>query len=207
MNREVWEKHYKRKKSYLSIPDENVVRSVIRYLNKNPDGVFLDAGCGKGRHFHFMRQYTDKVFGMDFTKNSLRDIEDGSEIHKLLLGDISQIPFKSNSFDYVLAWGIIHYLPQNLIETTIKELYRIIKPGGVLFLTFRSDQDTHLKTVIGSGDLSGGHYLTFSREDTLKLCSQFSQIFYGYLERIIPEDIKSNSELKKVAHHMLELVK
>lgn len=205
-NQIIWDKHYEREKSKLSIPDENVVRSVLRYLKKKPEAIFLDAGCGTGRHVDFILKHTSNIFGMDFAANSLHSIKH----NKLIQADVTNIPFSENSFDYVLAWGIIHYLPKENIETAMRELYRILKPGGILFFTLRSDNDTHLKKVARDGDLQGAEYLTFTRDESIDLCKNFKHTAYGYIERIIPEDISTASypnDLKRVAHHMLECSK
>jgi ubiquinone/menaquinone biosynthesis C-methylase UbiE len=49
------------------------------------------------------------------------------------VSDICSIPVPSQSFDYVLCTEVIEHVPEPI--SALKEISRIIKPGGVLFLT------------------------------------------------------------------------
>ena len=40
-----------------------------------------------------------------------------------------RLPFRSGFFDVVYSWGVIHHAEQP--EKILKEVYRILKPGGV----------------------------------------------------------------------------
>jgi len=44
-------------------------------------------------------------------------------------GDVRKIPFEDNQFDFFYSMGTVEHTPQ--YETSIKELYRILKPGGI----------------------------------------------------------------------------
>lgn len=49
-------------------------------------------------------------------------------------GDVEELPFKSNVFDNVISFGVLHHTPNT--EKGIKEIYRVLKPGGKAFLSF-----------------------------------------------------------------------
>ncbi len=200
MNREIWENHYRKEKSELIIPDENVVRSFVRFIQENPDARILDAGCGKGRHLDFFWGYTKNVYGMDFTRNSIK----GKQDRNTFLGDISQIPVADKSFDYVLAWGVLHYLPPEKAQESVRELRRILNNPGRLFLTLRSDEDTHIAQTVKKGDLAGAEVWTYSREAALEMFTDFRTVRYGYIERI-PPYLPGEETERKIAHHILDI--
>jgi SAM-dependent methyltransferase len=53
--------------------------------------------------------------------------------------DVSQpLPYRDNHFDYIYARLVLHYLPKAVLDKTLAELHRILKPGGKLFVVVRS---------------------------------------------------------------------
>ena len=59
MKKSEWNSRYKKNKSVLTYPDENLVRLVVRELNTRGDGNGLkaiDIGCGSGRHMAMLEQ-------------------------------------------------------------------------------------------------------------------------------------------------------
>lgn len=46
---------------------------------------------------------------------------------------IETTPFPDNHFDFIICHSVIFYLED--VESGIREFYRILKPGGILFLT------------------------------------------------------------------------
>jgi len=59
----------------------------------------------------------------------------------LKLEDVSQpLPYTSNSFDFIYARLVLHYLSKQQLVPTLAELYRVLKSGGRLFIVVRSNQ-------------------------------------------------------------------
>ena len=60
---------------------------------------------------------------------------------ELKLEDVSQaLPYQDNIFDYIYARLVLHYLDKEALGRTLKELYRVLKPGKKLFIVVRSNQ-------------------------------------------------------------------
>jgi ubiquinone/menaquinone biosynthesis C-methylase UbiE len=99
----------------------------------------LDIGCGAGLTAVALgkRDYTvhavDSVFEMlDLTRK--RALREGLESRiKCARGDIHCLAFADQSFDLVIAAGVLPWLPS--VETPVKEMCRILKPGGRLILS------------------------------------------------------------------------
>lgn len=69
------------------------------------------------------------------------------QIDKLVLADQIEIkmedvtkalPYFDQSFDYIYARLVLHYLPKDSLQNTLRELYRILKVGGTMFVVVRS---------------------------------------------------------------------
>ena len=46
------------------------------------------------------------------------------------------IPFGANQFDAVMAYGVLEHVPDQLHESVMGEISRVLKPGGCLFISF-----------------------------------------------------------------------
>ena len=118
-----------------------------------------------------------------------------------ILAMAGNLPYQNNSFDFVLSWGVLHYLKEDEVKSCISEVYRVLKTNGIFLLSVRSDQDTHLKKVSGQKDLLGMKSLFYSKKDVFKIMSPFKILEYGYMER---NWLSSN---KNISHHILECQK
>lgn len=195
-----WNTHYKKDKSVLYYPDENLVRLVSSELKRydTPSGLrAIDIGCGSGRHISFLKNAgISEVYGSDNSFNALEICMDVDPAH-LVNCDNNSLSFRKELFDISVAWGSLHYTTKSGIEPMVAEIKRIMKPGGALFATLRRDNDTYLKTgrhlgnntwQTGLDDLTGT-IVSFYSEDELKIIfSGFSELRYGWMARTIIGD-------------------
>ena len=150
----------------------------------------LDFGCGYGRTLFKLYQagYTNAV-GIDLSENM---IARGKSIHPYL--NLSKfkgetLPFEDNSFDSVIGLAIFTCIPITSKQSqAIEELYRILKPGGYLYLNdFLLMEDERNLTryekfqkkyqTYGVFELpSGGVFRHHSLEYFTKLVGKFSPI-------------------------------
>jgi ubiquinone/menaquinone biosynthesis C-methylase UbiE len=90
--------------------------------------------------------------------------------------DVSEpLDYPEDSFDYIYARLVLHYLPEAKLQSTLLELRRVLKPGGKLYIVVRStkcpdataegaqyDPETHLTTHTAIDEKTGGTY-SYSR--------------------------------------------
>src|SRR5258708_2618194 len=109
-------------------------------LETNPlDGDnILDLGCGDGFYLHLLSNLglDLKLTGSDFDEAALivaKKRFKGSGI-KFVKGDLmSKLPFKDKVFDKIVMSEVAEHLPNDL--KGLKEVFRILKPNGVLCIT------------------------------------------------------------------------
>ncbi|MFJ1812418.1 MULTISPECIES: class I SAM-dependent methyltransferase [unclassified Streptomyces] len=97
----------------------------------------LDAGCGTGRALTPLRAAVGPsgvVVGADLTPAMLAAaVRAGRDrAGRLMLADVTALPFRSASLDAVLGAGLIAHLPRP--EENLRELARVVRPGGTLAL-------------------------------------------------------------------------
>ncbi|MFC1669138.1 class I SAM-dependent methyltransferase [Spirochaetota bacterium] len=201
MKNKPWENHYKYNKSELSYPDENLVRLLSKYLNNFSDEFSslnaVDLGCGSGRHLKLFHDLGIKnIIGTDNSFNALK-ISGKPGTYDLIHCDNKNIPLKNNSIDIVAAWGSLHYDYKDELPKMIEEILRILKTGGGLFATLRSDNDTYLKrgTLIGNnvwqtdlGDLEGSIASFYTDDEVQSYFSKFNDFSLGHMSRSIIGD-------------------
>ncbi|QJT00079.1 methyltransferase domain-containing protein [Streptomyces asoensis] len=97
----------------------------------------LDAGCGTGRALTPLRAAVGPsgvVVGADLTPAMLTAAARAGRDRagRLMLADVTALPFRSASLDAVFAAGLIAHLPRP--EENLRELARVVRPGGTLAL-------------------------------------------------------------------------
>ena len=104
----------------------------------------LDVGCGLGRLSEICMGRANCVFGVDM---SAAITEAARVIHSAkfipIQASADQMPLRSNSFDFVYCWGVLHHT-QNPSKT-LKELWRVLKPGGTLAIWVYARTEDYLK--------------------------------------------------------------
>lgn len=97
----------------------------------------LDIGCGFGwAEFLFSKLHPKKIVGIDFSKECLivaKKFKHPSCTFKI--GNALDLPFKDNTFDTVMSWEVLEHIPKNTEVQMFKEVLRVLKPGGHLFLS------------------------------------------------------------------------
>jgi ubiquinone/menaquinone biosynthesis C-methylase UbiE len=94
----------------------------------------LEIGVGAGTdHLQWARSGVD-LYGVDLTQAAISMTRARLKSHgfssQLQRWDAEQrLPFRSGFFDVVYSWGVIHHAEEP--EKILKEVYRILKPGGV----------------------------------------------------------------------------
>ena len=116
-------------REYEDLADRLAIR---RLLPTNLDE-FVDIAGGYGR---LAKEYLDrakKVWIFDYSATELADAE--KEFGKKIStkqGDIYDIPFSDNTFDGMIMIRATHHFKH--MDKVMKELHRILKPGGVLVI-------------------------------------------------------------------------
>ena len=103
---------------------------VEAFIRGIPEGSTLaDIGCGNGR---FMCLRGDiRAIGCDASQSMVSLCrERGLDV---VLGDILDIPFPDAGSDYVICIAVVHHLADSdRRKAAVRELVRILKPGGML---------------------------------------------------------------------------
>ena len=105
-------------------------------LKELPPGArVLDVGCGTGeyvRRVHELGFIGCGVEPAEAMRNVAIEKSPGSTI---LEGIATKLPFPDASFDLVICIEVLRYLHRTDGRLAMREMHRVLQPGGILFLT------------------------------------------------------------------------
>jgi ubiquinone/menaquinone biosynthesis C-methylase UbiE len=111
-------------------------RKTIDKLPKNSK--ILDVGCGTGDQIKDLLKNGFEVIGIEPSYNMRKYAESKLPAGTVLDGSILNIPFPNNYFEFAYAIEVLRYFHHNDKISGLKEIYRVLKPGGIFFGTFVS---------------------------------------------------------------------
>ncbi|MBQ6511550.1 class I SAM-dependent methyltransferase [Methanobrevibacter sp.] len=110
----------------------------LKHLDIQPDDIILDVGCGGGININRMAEKAKKVYGVDY---SIESVNLSKEVNEKLIsegkveiyeGNVKSLPFEENTFDIVTAFETVYFWPD--IEKCFGEVKRVLKPGGMFLI-------------------------------------------------------------------------
>lgn len=114
----IYNKIYKRAKKYASY---------IKRYKRN--GRYLDIGCSYGIYLKAAREAGYTVSGVEIAPHAARYAKKELKLD-VFDGTLEKVKFKKHTFDIVTLYDVLEHVPD--IQKFLKEIYRIMKPGGVL---------------------------------------------------------------------------
>lgn len=102
--------------------------------NKN----ILDIGCGYGWcEVSFLKRGANHITGIEISEIDLKTIKKNitDERVSTTVASAIDLPFPSESFDAVVSWEVIEHIPKHTEEKMFSEVWRVLKPGGVFYLS------------------------------------------------------------------------
>lgn len=123
--------------------DQQIVALNAAILNEKgidigPESAILDFGCGPGRHvYEYLDQGYRNIYGYDIRNHV--DLRDPADIEYFRFDPserMTEIPFPDASFDFIYSYSVFEHVMEP--ELALRELYRVLKPGGVSLHNFPS---------------------------------------------------------------------
>lgn len=107
------------------------------YEKSLPGEKLLDIGCGNGMVTRDLNQMGHQCTGLDITLAGVTGDKSG-----FVEAPIWRMPFKDSEFDMTFSTDTMEHLPEELVETAIKEIFRITKSESKhVIATFPHEKD------------------------------------------------------------------
>ena len=125
--------------SWYNFRHHTIFRRELEGLaNEWQGGRLLNLGCGHGADFlPFAGKF--ELHGIDFSAEMVNLARKYAQKYNfspnLAVADVGCLPYRSECFDYALAVATYHHLKREQRLPALKELRRVLKPGGSAFIT------------------------------------------------------------------------
>lgn len=125
---------------------DSLLRAAAPIFSASPRGMreVLDVGCGAGRHLRALRARGLSAFGIDLSAVLLHDAP-----RAVARADMRRLPFPDDRFDLVACFfTTFGYFDSHAEDfDVLRELRRVVRPGGLLFLDLANPVVVHRDLV------------------------------------------------------------
>jgi SAM-dependent methyltransferase len=132
---------------------KGIITSVLKTRFNGRKIKILDAGCGTGSNIIFFNQY-GKTYGTDISPIATKFCRIRG-IKNVITSDVSKLPYKDRFFDLVSCMDVLEHIENE--DKAIREIYRILKPGGLVLLTVPA-----LPFIFSKHDKAQGHFRRYN---------------------------------------------
>jgi ubiquinone/menaquinone biosynthesis C-methylase UbiE len=138
----------------------------------------LDVACGTGRTLHQLGQaHPDlRFYGVDlspaYVQLARRRLADLAEV-ALAVENAEVLPFANATFDIATSVYLFHELPRNARRNVARELFRVVRPGGLVVLEDSAQlaESSEIATALRSfpGEFHEPFYADYLEDDLAEL--------------------------------------
>ena len=108
-------------------------------------GPICDMGCGPGQIARYLHRQGVDTLGVDLSPRMVAEAQRLNPHIHFHQGDMLVLPDADNSWGGIAAFYCIIHIPRDQIVDALREMKRVLKPGGVLLVTFHiGEQIKHL---------------------------------------------------------------
>jgi SAM-dependent methyltransferase len=160
----------------------------------------LDAGCGYGRNLVHLLREGCKVFALDENAEAVEHVRKlsaslgtGLPAENFQVGPIERMPFPDGFADVVLCSAVLHFARDDRhFRAMLAELWRVLRPGGMLFCRLGSRIGMDFEWVQGNrfivGD--GSEWFLVDEQMLLDLTEQMNAVLVDSLKTTIVQDLR-----------------
>ena len=134
----------RKKFHHLEQPFINLQDEIFARLNKERSYIMLDVGCGNGDLIIDLAEKGIKgtFFGIDQSGGMVAAAQSAASEKNIpftaTVDRAEALPFHDNTFDVVITKYALHCIED--ISAALKEIYRVLKPGGQFLVITRSER-------------------------------------------------------------------
>ena len=168
--------------------------------NISPGMKVLDAGCGYGRNLvHLLREGCE-VFGVDrdaagveHVRKLSASLATGLPAENFQVASLEKMPFPDELADVVICSAVLHFARDDRhFLAMLKELWRVLRPGGLLFCRLGSrigmDFESVRPNIYTIGD--GSEWFLVDEKILLRLTEELNGVLVDPLKTTIVQDYR-----------------
>src|SRR5581483_1730813 len=127
-----------------------LLADICAKLEFSGESSLLDIGCGSGHVLQMLAPWVRYAVGVDYAqgqvKNAARHLLKFPHV-EVRQANVLALPFPEGTFDRVLCWSVLQYLPdREQVQTALREVARVLAPGGRALVAGNPDISTKRTT-------------------------------------------------------------
>ena len=138
----------------MALGHRSFYKNTARILNLQSDDMLLEIGFGSGFFIKKYASHVSRISGLDYSEDMVKL---ASSVNKDLIksgkaefkkGNVSCLPWADNTFSVVVGIETFFFWPKP--EEALREIFRVLSPGGRLVLEMAYNKDDgkdHTKTI------------------------------------------------------------
>jgi len=99
-------------------------------------GPICDLGCGPGQIARYLHRQGVQTLGIDLSPNMVAEAGRLNPEIPFHQGDMLSLPDAEYSYGGIAAFYCIIHIPRERVVDALREMKRVLKPGGILLVTF-----------------------------------------------------------------------
>ncbi|MEI6053777.1 MAG: methyltransferase domain-containing protein [Candidatus Saccharibacteria bacterium] len=119
-----------------------------QYRELLPNGKILDLGCGTGRDASLFLAENYDYTGIDLSDGMIDEAKKLFPAGKFEAMDLCDLKFNDQSFDGIWSFAAYLHIPKKDISDAIKEANRVLKLGGIGYITIKKG---NFESYLGEG--------------------------------------------------------
>jgi SAM-dependent methyltransferase len=166
--------------------------------NITPEMRVLDAGCGYGRNLvHLLREGCE-VFavdanaeGVDHVRALAAQLAPDLPATNFRVGPIEKMDFPDDFADVVICSSVLHFARDEAhFLAMLKELWRVLRPGGMLFCRLGSRIGMNFERLRGNifRINDGSEWFLVDEAELMQMTSQMNAVLVDPLKTTIVQD-------------------
>jgi ubiquinone/menaquinone biosynthesis C-methylase UbiE len=107
---------------------------IDEYLTLEPKEKIIDVGGGTGLIAKVLRnkKQNDDIMVIDLSRSMLQKVKDSTL--SIVQGDVTTFPLKDETFTLAILVNTVHHIYENKQQAALREVYRILKKQGRIFI-------------------------------------------------------------------------
>ena len=184
----------------IGIPSRYRVKKILQELGNIKGKQLLDIGCEAGYITIKLAIKGALVTAVDLIKEPIESLQNTLKKQpkkiqqriKLQVADAAKLPFKDKTFDIVLATEVIEHITK--LNDFIVGAYRVLKPNGILLITFpNEDLRQKLYPIVSLFGIKAEvetqvTLKNYQAEDIIKLFSRKFTLIKHYIFALVVSD-------------------
>jgi SAM-dependent methyltransferase len=120
------------------------------FAERTRGGRIVEVGCGPGQVARYLADRGAAVEGLDLSPEMIAEASASHPAVPFRVGDMFALPYGDGSLTGVVAFYAIVHLRTDELDAPLREIYRVLAPGGLVAIAFHAgDETVHASELFG----------------------------------------------------------